>query len=487
MAAKFSVGEIAKATGGVLTRSASVDSGTILTGISTDTRTVKDGEGLFALIGENHDAHDHLDEAADSGAALLVISDAVKTPESFTGAVIVVPDTLRAYQDLAAYRRICLDPFVIAVTGSLGKTTLKDMLACILSKHARVYSTQGNLNNQTGLPRTILDASDDTEILVLEMGMAYAGEIERLSEIAAPDVAVITNIGLSHRENFDSDDGILKAKYEITTFLSPGGTLVIDASGNADLVKLASDGSRDKGFRLLRIAREGSAAAETADYIVTPARVSGEDAGTTLCEIWYRGENISVPFAIPIPGAYAGLSAALASAACAAAGVTLADSAKALECLKRTKHRLDPIRAGGVLVIDDTYNANPDSAKSGLEYLKSVPAKRRIAVLANMNELGGNSETLHREVGAAAARLDIDRLYAFGDKAQKIADGAMTENCGRGAMEVFHFGPDGKEALIERLCLDVMDGDAVYVKGSRTMKMEEVVRALTEENGDGDV
>jgi len=487
MAAKFSVGEIVKATGGAPAGSASVDSGSAITGISTDTRTVRDGEGFFALTGENHDAHDHLGDAADKGAALLVISDAAKAPEGFKGAVIVVPDTLRAYQDLAAYRRKCLDPFVIAVTGSLGKTTLKDMLACILSKHARVYSTQGNLNNQIGLPRTILDAGDDTEILVLEMGMAYAGEIERLAEIAAPDVAVITNIGLSHRENFDSDDGILKAKYEITTFLGPGGTLVIDAGSNADLVKLAANGSRDKGFGLLRVAQEGSAAAKTADYVVTTARVSGDDAGTTLCDIWQRKENISAPFAIPIAGAYVGLSAALASAVCAEAGVTLKDSAEALGSLERTKHRLDPIRAGGVLVIDDTYNANPDSAKSGLEYLKSVPAKRRIAVLANMNELGDNSEALHREVGAAVARLDIDRLYTYGDKAQKIADGAGAENGGRGVTEVFHFEEDGKEALIDRLRLDVMEGDVVYVKGSRTMKMEEVVRALIEEAGDGDV
>ena len=484
MTAKFSTDEIIKATGGIPKYTVDVDIDAVFPGISTDTRTISTGEVFFALIGENHDAHDHLDEAASKGAALLVVSDSSKAPTCYEGTVLVVKDVQRAYQDLAAYYRKTLDPFVIAVTGSVGKTTMKDMIACILSKHARVWHTQGNLNNQIGLPRTILEAPEDTEILVLEMGLAYAGDIERLAEIALPDVSIITNIGLSHRENFDTDDGILRAKYEICAFLDEDGTLVIDAGGNAELDRLAAEGSREKGYGLVRIAMENTAAVETADYIVTKTRISEEDPGVTLFEIKTGHAGDAVPFAIPVPGSYAGVSAAMASAACRFAGVSLTDSAKALENLERTPHRLAPAIIGGVLIIDDTYNSSPDSAMSGLDYLVNVKAEARIAVLADMNELGDEAESIHRTIGAAAANMDIDRIYVYGEKARWIADGAEEEIGGQ-CEKIIYFGADDKETLIERLKEEVVEGRAIYIKGSRSMKMEEVVLALTEEGING--
>jgi len=483
MAAKFSLDEIVKATGGVPAGTAFTDTGLILTGISTDTRTIKDGEAFFALIGENHDAHDHLDKAALNGAALLVVSDASKIPADFAGVSLVVSDTLNAYQELAAYYRKLIDPFVIAVTGSVGKTTLKDMIGCILAGHARVYATQGNLNNQIGLPRTILEADEDTEILVLEMGLAEAGDIERLAEIALPDISLITNIGMSHRENFNSDDGILRAKYEVAAFLCEDGALIIDSGNNEELTRLSSEGSAEKGFKLIKVSGEGAEAAKAADYVYSVTRVSEDDPGITLFEIREGNDGVTVQFAIPVPGAYAGSSAALASAACARAGVSLADCAKALVGLKRTAHRLDPVLINGVLLIDDSYNASPDSAKSGLGYLKSVTAKKRIAVLADMNELGDVAEALHREVGAAAVRCGTDRIYAYGDKARWIADGAREEAVGSNS-EIFYFGEDEKKVMIKRLREDVNEGTAIYIKGSRTMKMEEVVSALTEDEDD---
>ena len=510
MAAKFTIKDIMEATGGVL--AAPFDEKIALVGVSTDTRTLLEGEAFFALKGENHDAHDHLGEAAGKGAALLVVSDASKAPEGFAGAVMVVKDTLRAYQDLASYYLRRMDPFVVAVTGSVGKTTLKDMIACILAEYARVHRTEGNLNNQIGLPRTILSADEGTEVLVVEMGMERAGEIERLADIARPHVCAITNIGVSHRENFSADDGILKAKYEIAAFLGKGDALVIGPAGSAGLEELAEAGSLEKGYKLLRVAEKGSAGEASACFVVSPVRVDETDAAVSLFEIEKSGRNGAVAFSVPMAGTYAGMSAAMAAAACSRAGVSLADAARALKKLARTPHRLEPVRAGGVLVIDDTYNASPDSAKSGLEYLKNVPAKRRLAVLADMNELGAGSEALHRETGAAAVRAGADCVYAFGDKARQIAEGAGgaaeaarapgTEKASAPGTEkapapgtekapspgtekapvagVFWFGPEQRAELIERLRGELREGDAVYVKGSRAMKMEEIVQALTE-------
>lgn len=471
----FCVSEIVNATGGASVRSFADD--IYIPGVSTDTRTLKSGEAFFALAGENHDAHDHLDEAAARGAALLVVSDLSRVPDSYTGRLATVSDTLYAYQELAAYYRRKINPFVIAVTGSVGKTTLKDMIACIMNDHVKAAWTKGNLNNQIGLPRTILEADEDTDALILEMGMDRAGQIERLAEIARPNVAAITNIGGSHRENFDSDDGILKAKYEIAAFLGEGDALVIDAGQCAELTGMAETGSREKGFCLVEVAAAGSSASCGADFVYTPVRTDGSADGISLFEA--EGAGGAASFAVPVPGAYVSLSAALASAVCARTGVPISGAAAALAHLERTKHRLETIRKDGIVVIDDTYNASPDSAKIGLDYLKIIQAKRRFAVLADMNELGADSEKLHMEVGAAAVLAGADRIYTFGAKAGKIADGAEMNAGSRGA-EVFRFGSDEKAALIEALRGSLREGDAVYVKGSRSMKMEEVVSALIE-------
>ena len=490
MAARFSFGEIVKATGGIPAGAATAENAVSVTGVSTDTRTLHTGDAFFALIGENHDAHDHLDEAAAKGAALLAVSDASKVPAGFAGAVLVTEDTLRAYQELAAYYRQKIDPLVIAVTGSVGKTTTKDMIGCVLTNKARVSYTRGNLNNHIGLPRTILEAEEDTEILVVEMGMSLAGEIKRLCEIALPDVAVITNIGISHREGFDSDDGILYAKYEIASFLGEGGALIIDAGGYPKLEKLAAEGRREKGFDLLRVAAEGTAAAEYADYIVYGTRVSEEDPAVSLFGIRERQENEAVDFSVPVPGAYIGMSAALASAACSRAGAGLKDASKALMSLKRTAHRLDPAVINGVILIDDTYNASPDSAKSGLEYLKNLKTEKRIAVLADMLGLGVMTEAMHREIGAAAVNAGADRIYAYGDNARWIAEGAEEAAAGIGdAPETYYYGPEEKEEMIKQLRKVARKGSAIYVKGSNAMKMVEVVTALmgyAAETEDGD-
>ena len=485
MAAAFLLSEIINATGGVLREAADTD--IRVTGISTDTRTLKEGEAFFALKGENHDAHDHLEEAVLKGASLLIVrGEDSSVPRPPAGqknppCILKVKDTLVAYQDLAAYYRRKLDPLVIAVTGSVGKTTLKDMIACILGSHTTAYSTIGNINNQVGLPRTILEAGEGTRVLVLEMGLAIAGDIKRLSEIARPDIAAITNVGLSHRENFDSDDGILKAKFEITSYMDESGVLIIDAGGNEDVRKYAESDQNEKGYRLLSVAAEGTAAGGNAEYVVSDVRRNEEDSGVSDFEICDSKTGEKVCFEIPLPGAFAGISAAQAAAAsvcaCEKLGVTLSlkDAALALKNLSRTPHRLEPVFCKGILVIDDTYNASPASAKAGLEYMKSLPAKKRVAVLGDMNELGPMSDDVHRDIGKSAACAGADMVFAYGKKAKQIAEGA-------GKDKALWFDENEKNGLIARLKKELQKGDVVYIKGSRSMKMEDVVQALTEEN-----
>jgi len=485
MAAAFSVNELIKATGGILKGAADTD--IRAAGISTDTRTLRKGEVFLALKGENHDAHDHLNEAVARGASLLIVrgegSSALRPPagQKNLPPVLTVGDTLLAYQDIAASYRKKIDPLVIAVTGSVGKTTLKDMIACILKDHVGTYYTKGNINNQVGLPRTILEAGEDAKVLVLEMGLAVSGDIGRLSDIARPDIAVITNVGLSHRENFDTDDGILKAKFEITSYMGEGNTLIIDSGGNEDVREYASRDREGKGYSLITVAAEGTSVERYADYVVSVVHVDEKDAGISCFNILEQKSEIKVSFAIPVPGAFAGISAAQAAAAslsaCKKLGVkiSLMDAAEALKNLSRTPHRLKPILHKGVLIIDDTYNASPDSAKAGLDYMKNVPANKRIAVLGDMNELGASSEDVHRDIGAAAAGAGADIIYAYGKKAKQIAEGAFKG-------KVFWFDEDEKNELTESLIADVKKGDVVYVKGSRSMKMEEIVTALTEDN-----
>ena len=475
MAAKFSIPEIKELLGGVLL-SESEPGMTPMT-ISTDTRTLNKGEAFFALIGEKYDAHDYLGKAAAAGAALLVISNVAKMPKNCPCAALVVDDTLRAYQDLAAYYRGRVDPFVIAITGSVGKTTLKDMVACVLSQKTRAAWTDGNLNNQVGLPRTILEMDEDTETLVLEMGMSRAGEIKRLAEIARPDACAITNIGMAHRENFDTDDGILKAKFEITSFLGADGALVT-SWGSRGLSRLAKEGSLDKGYKVLQVAAWKKNSPAYLDYLVTRTYIDETDISISRFKVKEQKTREVVPFAIPLPGTFAGVSAAMAAALCSCAGVSLAETADALAGLKRTPHRLETVRAGGILVIDDTYNASPDSARAGLTYLKNVPSARRIAVLADMFELGANTWKLHEPIGKHAYNSGVNILCAYGKIAKAIANGAEKAASGTD-MQVVHFGADRKAEMIDWLRRLVKDGDTVYVKGSRSMKMEDVVNALT--------
>ena len=453
--------------GGLVSRCAEED--IFIDNVSTDSRTVKKGDAFFALIGENHDAHDHITEVCEAGCELLVVSSDNNIPEGYQGTYIMVEDTLSALQDFAQYYRELIDPVVIAVTGSVGKTTLKDMLAQIASEKYNTVATSKNYNNHIGVPKTIFEMAENTEILIVEMGMSAKGEIERLTCIAKPDIALISNIGISHRENFNSDDGILNAKMEITTYFESGNTLVINGDC-PELVASAKEGSKNKGYKLIIVSSD-SCENDGTDYMIRNVKNCKEGQITFEIENEFDTER----FVLPIPGLYAGMSAGLAVAAVSTLGITMCEASSALKALKNTPHRLQPIRKDEILVIDDTYNASPDSAKSGLDYLAVAEGNRKIAVLADMNELGDNSFEMHKQVGEYAINSMIDILVIYGEKAKGIAAGAADTD-GTKNTEIYTF--DEKEELIRFLKSILVSGDVFYVKGSRTMKMEEVVSAL---------
>ena len=481
MAGFFFVEEICQSTGGFLDSLFSAQNiEQKAVSVSTDTRTIETDECFFAFAGEVYDAHDHLDEAINKGASILVVSDKTKVPAEYRGSVIVVPDTLRAYQDLSAYYRDKVDPYVIAVTGSVGKTTVKDMVYCLLKDDFNTVATKGNLNNQIGVAKTILDMPIDTEVLVLEMGMGGPGEIRRLAEIARPDVGVITNIGISHRECFDSDDGIMFEKLTIAAQMKEGDRLVIDRGNNESLTKHALIDSEEKGYRLIEVSAKATEFEScTADFCFGAVHFDPETLASSF-EI--ENKDMAERFFVQVPGNYVAASSALACAAVSRLGVSLATAVTELKKLTRTPHRLQPIQNDGILVIDDTYNASPDSMKSGLAFLRSVPATRRIAVLADMKELGPESDILHfdlgKEIGKDILEGSINELICYGEKAAAIAKGAIeTIDSEVVTGDCIHTYTDQAE-LIRYTTEGKKYGDAYLVKGSHSMHMEDVAKAL---------
>ena len=454
--------KIAELTGAELLRGDS-----ILHGISTDSKSIKPGEAFLAIIGENHNAHKYLSEAASNGATALVISepDAVNTiPENYKGSVILVPDTRRAYQDIAAYYKKETAPYTIAVTGSVGKTSLKDMIYCILQGNgSKVQATAGNYNNDIGLPQTILSMEEDTEVLVLEMGMNHSGEIRRLAEIARPDIAAITNIGLSHIENFEDENGIFKAKMEIASFFGEKETLVV----NGDNKWLSS--LRDAPDIPYKIIYCGES--EKSEYRISHPEYNKKNE---LC-FFLHHQGGDTEYQIPVPGLYAGLTAALATAAVSALGISPMQAAKSLRGLKRTAHRLELIKDKGINIIDDTYNSSPDSLQAAIDYLIEIAGSdgRKILVLAGMNELGAMTCELHHLCGVYAARAGVDEMITIGDKAKDFARGFKETNK-NGTVKISDTNEDAAEYIKSIAGI----GDSVLVKGSRAYRTEEIVDAM---------
>ncbi|MBP5998531.1 MAG: UDP-N-acetylmuramoyl-tripeptide--D-alanyl-D-alanine ligase [Azonexus sp.] len=424
-----------------------------IAGVSTDTRAVSAGQLFVALRGERFDAHDFLDQAVTSGAMALLVSDATRVPAGVSA--LVVDDTRIALGRLAAAWRARFSLPVIAVTGSNGKTTTKEMIATILKAQFgdAVLATRGNLNNDIGLPLTLLGLNDGHRAAVIEMGMNHPGEIAYLAPLGAPTVAVITNAQRAHLEGMGDMDEVAREKGSIFGGLTADGVAVVNVDD-----AYAGLWRQMAGTHALR-----SFGIEHPADVFGAVRQHGLETLLTL-----EAAEGNAELRLPVPGRHNARNAVAAAAACLAAGVPLAAVVAGLESFAGVKGRLQK-RPGiaGAVVLDDTYNANPDSVRAGIDVLAATVG-HKVLVLGDMGEIGEASGQYHDEIGGYAKSQGIDRLFALGDASQQAV-----RNFGEGARHFCNL-----EKLIAAVNKELGPETTVLVKGSRFMKMERVADAI---------
>ncbi|HXV37932.1 MAG TPA: UDP-N-acetylmuramoyl-tripeptide--D-alanyl-D-alanine ligase [Myxococcota bacterium] len=443
------------------------DRAALVRGVSIDSRSVERGELFVAIVGAKHDAHEFIPDAVARGAAGLVVERGRALPETAGLPTIAVADTTRALGELAAGHRSAFAGPVVAITGSNGKTTTKEMCASILSVTAPCHRTPGNLNNQFGLPLTLLGRDEAARSIVVELGMNHRGEIAQLVEIAKPTIGVITNIGTAHIEFLGSREEIAREKGDLIAGLPSSGAAVL----NADDPLALAQRSRTRA----RVIRFGVGP----DAEVRAARVERVDGrGQRIELVTPYGSGVAL---VPGLGATTAINALAATAAALAAGASLADVIKGLADHTGAKGRFErrDLRGGGVL-IDDSYNANPQSMEAALRALAELKgAHRAVAILGDMGELGATSEAAHRELGRLVRALGIDVLIALGERARAIAASALDAGMPHDRVSVASDPVDAGRRAVEFL----QEQDTVLVKGSRSMRMERVVEAIVGQKG----
>ena len=448
----FSLMQLAQITGGELR-----GSDLSFSALSIDSRSINRGDLFVALRGPSFDGHAFIGAAQQGGAVALLVEQPVDSelPQ------VIVNDSHRALGELASAWRMQYQIPVIAVTGSNGKTTVKEMLASILGQQGKVLATKGNLNNDIGVPLTLMRINSEHHYAVIEMGANHHEEIRYLTGLARPTVAMVNNAGPAHLEGFGDIAGVAKAKGEIFEGLQEGGVAVINADDKYTGVwEAICTGLERKHFGI-----DKKADVSATDLV----SVAGAGYRFTL-----HAGGQSIAISLPLPGRHNVMNALAASAAAIAAGATLAAVRDGLQSLVDVGGRLQIKQSpAGVTVIDDTYNANPASLQAGLDVLNDSEGDKKILVLADMGELGNLAMSLHQQMGEQAHRSGVDQLFTFGEMAQHAAQA---------------FGPVAshfttQEALIAELKTVLKSSEerfTVMVKGSRSMKMEYVVAALLE-------
>jgi UDP-N-acetylmuramoyl-tripeptide--D-alanyl-D-alanine ligase len=434
--------------------------------ISTDSRTIKKGELFVALRGENFDGHKFVEDVAKSGASGAIVDakwdgrvGALRRPDAaarrpYPFALIRATDTLLAYQNLAANYRKSLPIKVLAITGSNGKTSTKDFSASVLGRKFRVTKTQGNFNNHVGLPRTILEATSNHEIGVWEIGMNHPGEVAPLAKIAAPDAAIITNIGVAHIEFMGTREAIAKEKGALAEAIGANGTVILN--GDDRFSKKIAE--RTRAHVIFAGTNEGMIRA-------IDIQQSADGSEFTIIEGAHRCRA-----QLPVPGIHMVQNALLAVAAGRAFGLSLEEAAGGLASAPLTKARLQIKEINGVQFLDDSYNANPDSMKAALQTLVELDnVGKKIAVLGEMRELGKETQRGHEEVGECAASLSVDHLIGIGEMGAVIARAAKKAGLEKSSAV-------GSTSEAADLLTDIATpGDLVLIKGSRLARTEEVI------------
>jgi len=452
---------ITKITGGRLIPGAG-GADVVVSGISTDSRTLKPGDLFIPLRGPNFDGHDFLIRALRNGAVACLSEEVVG---AFPVPLIQVQDTLRALGDLAAARRRDFSGPVVGLTGSAGKTTTKEMLAGILSLTGPGLKTEGNFNNLIGLPLTLFRLTDRHQWVVLEMGMSARGEIARLTEIAEPFVGIVTNVGPAHLESLLNLDGVMRAKGELFAAMKPGSIAVVNTDDERVVQLPVANGVRRITFGL-----NDRAEVRASDVVAKKQRI-GFDLllPKGLRPVWLN-----------VAGRHNVHNALAAAAAAVALEVDEDLIVQGLEAFRPTPGRMELIAIkNDILILEDSYNANPLSVKAALSTLDDLGGEgRRIAVLGDMLELGETSRDLHREVGLAAGRR-VDLLVLLGKMAEATARGARESGLPADRIRIVA----SHEEAVEVLRQSLQCGDRVLVKGSRGMKMEKISGTLRAEDG----
>ena len=410
-----------------------------------DTRKVNEGDVFVAIKGENTDGNLFYKDAVEKGAICLLD----KMPSEKIGNIILVEDTIKALQNLAEYKRSKYDIPVVAITGSVGKTSTKDLVASVMSEKFNVLKTQGNYNNGIGLPLTILRLKDE-EAMVVEMGMNHFGEISLLSKIAKPTVAIITNVGTAHIGNLGSRENILKAKLEILDGLQ-GDTVII----NNDNDLLSDWNKENEKYNVLTYGIANKQSKYVAENIETFENKSIFEVENTKITVHVGGEHFVLNSLCAITvGKYFGMS--------------MDEIQKGISKLELTKKRMEIDNTKlGAIIINDSYNANYDSMKAAIQYLEGIKNRRKIAVLGDMKELGEYSEELHRKVGEIIE--DIDVLITVGDLAKLISKNAKISE---------KYECNSNEEAINRIKNIIQENDAILLKASNSMNFSEIAECL---------
>ncbi|MBU5456200.1 UDP-N-acetylmuramoyl-tripeptide--D-alanyl-D-alanine ligase [Caproiciproducens sp. MSJ-32] len=424
--------------------------------VCIDTRKIEKDNIFWAIKGENFDGNKFVIEAFNKGATIAVIDsiffDFNEIKDNVT--VIKVADTSKALLDLAKYYRKKLNLKVVGVTGSCGKTSTKDLIAALLSEKYKVFKTKGNFNNNIGLPLMIFELDRSYDVAVLEMGMSDLGEIDVLANTAEPDIAVITNIGLSHIENLKTQDNILKAKMEITNYFNEKNTLIIN--GEDEYLKKI----KDKCFEIIKIGYNH-------EYDVYAFNIILEEDRTIFT---VRDKSEENTFIIPMPGKHNVLNLLLAIAVAKKLNISMEDAKKGLVNLEPTSMRLQILKKEKIIIINDCYNASPASMKSSLDVLNTYTNKRKVAILGTMNELGEKAIEAHKDIGKYASDK-VDLLIAIGEFRNNFKE----EFKGK---DILTF--ETKEELIKNIKDIIKEEDVILVKASRGKKFESIVNSLEE-------
>lgn len=439
--------EIVEATQGMLVSGNKDDE---INFFSQDSRQMTNGGMYIPLKGERFDGHDFIESAFQTGAQAIITQKEVNYPDKI---VIKVKDTYKALKDMASYLRKHRPVKVVGVTGSVGKTSTRDMVYSVVKQKYKTLKTEGNYNNEIGLPLTILRYNGE-EVLVLEMGMNHLQEMSRLSMIARPDIACITNVGTAHIGELGSRENILKAKLEITDGMKEGSTLIINQDNDMlQTVELPH-------LNVVRVGKNKEASIKAKNIVLEETKSS--------FEVEYQGKNEMIE--VPVQGEHNISNALIAIAVGIELNIPLKDIKKGIQEFKLTKNRMDIVEKNHKIIIDGTYNASVDSMKSSIDVLANYQ-KRKVAILADMLELGSYSQQLHEEVGQYVATKGIDLLICIGQEAKYIYQKAKES-----MNDVYYF--ESNQEVIAHLDELLKEDDVILVKGSHSMNLKEVVEKI---------